>query len=177
MNSFAFHNPALVRRFGTILVVGTSALLIVLALLLANVVLGKYDDIAAQQDTVARAERVAGQQTDSPEAATFYSAETPQLAQSQMQTDMQAIAEQNQVRLEVIRADQIEDLGGSLRMALTLNGVVPESELGAYLTSLASHDPMIVVESVSLRRARAANRNVDSRPLAVQLKLSGFATK
>jgi hypothetical protein len=177
MNSFAFHNPALVRRFGTILVVGTSALLIVLAIILANVVRGNYDDIAAQQDTIARAERVTDQQSDRPESTTFYSAETPQLAQSQMQTDMQAIAEQNQVRLEVIRADQIEELGGSLRMALTLNGVVPESQLGAYLTSLASHEPMIVVESVSLRRARATDRRVDSRPLAIQLKLSGFATQ
>ena len=177
MSSFTFYNPQLVRRFGTLMVIGTSVLLVLLMLLLANVVRGKYNDITELQTTIIRAERYTVAQDSPTVTSSFYSSDTPQLAQSQMQSDMQALADQNQVVLEVIRANQIEELNGALRLALTLNGVVPESQLGAYIASLASHEPMIVVESISLRRARATRRGVDNRPLAIQLKLSGFAAQ
>lgn len=174
MSSFAFYNPALVRRFGTLLIIGTSVIMVLLAVLFANIARSNYSDIADQQETIIMAERAASQQASPDVLSKFYVNDTPQLAQSQMQTDMQALAEQNQVILEVIRADQIEQLSGALRLALTLNGVVLESQLGGYLESLAAHNPEIVVESVSLRRARSTNRQVDDRPLAIQLKLSGF---
>lgn len=174
MSNFNFHNPTLVRRFGTLLVISTSVLLIILTLSLANVARGNYAEISSQQETILRAERIASEQVAPETQARFYTSATPQLAQSQMQTDMQALAQQNDVRLEVIRADQIEQLSGALRMALTLNGVVMESQLGGFLESLTAHQPQIVVESVTLRRARSSNRTVDDRPLAIQLKLSGF---
>ncbi|MDP5086686.1 MAG: GspMb/PilO family protein [Yoonia sp.] len=174
MSSFAFYNPTLVRRVGTLLVMGTSILLILLTLFLANVARNNYDDIALEQETILRAQRATTEQVAPDVLSKFYSADTPQLAQSQMQTEMQALAQQNQVRLEVIRADQIEQLSGALRMGLTLNGVVSESQLGGFLESLTAHEPKIVVESVSLRRARATNQTVDDRPLAIELKLSGF---
>ncbi len=174
MNSFTFYNPTLVRRIGTLLVVGTSVVMVLLTVLLANIARGNYSDITNQQDMILRAERAASQQAAPQVLSNFYDNETPQLSQSQMQTDMQALAEQNQVRLEVIRADQIEQLNGALRMALTLNGALPESQLGGFLESLAAHEPRIVVETISLRRARSTNRSSDDRPLAIQLKLSGF---
>lgn len=174
MTSFNFHNPTLVRRFGTLLVIGTSVLLVLIMLMLANIARGNYANISAQQETILRAEQIASDQIAPEVQAKFYSSATPQLAQSQMQTDMQALAQQNDVRLEVIRADQIEQLNGALRMALTVNGVVLESQLGGYLESLAAHEPEIVVESITLRRARSNNRSSDDRPLAIQLKLSGF---
>ena len=176
MNSFTFYNPTLVRRIGTALVVGTSALLVVFAVFLANVARGNYDNITGQLETIARAERATadGMPTADP---SFYLADTPQLAQSQMQTDMQALARQNQVDLEVIRAEQIEQINGALRMSLTLNGVVFESQLGAFLNTLATHEPMIVIDSISLRRARSSQRGIDNRPLAIRMKLSGFAAQ
>lgn len=177
MGGFTFHNPALVRRFGTVLVVGTSILLIILTLVMTNIARSKYAGINAQQDAIAMAERASEAESASQSQATFYVSETPQLAQSQMQSDMQELADQFDVRLEVIRADQVEPLNGSLRLALTLNGVVQESQLGGFMENLANHDPMIVVESISLRRARSSNRNADERPLAIQLKLSGFASQ
>lgn len=177
MSEFTFHNPTLVRRFGTLLVVGTSVLLIVLTLVLTNIARSKYAGISDQLDAIAMAERAAQPQAGALAQNTFYVSDTPQLAQAQMQSDMQALADEYQVRLEVIRADQVEPLNGSLRLALTLNGVVQENELGSFLESLASHDPMIVVDSISLRRARSNNRNADERPLAIQLKLSGFASQ
>jgi len=175
MSTFTFHNPALVRRFGTLLVIGTAIGLLILTLIITNVARNKYAAIDSQRDTIARAEAATQNETRAQGAITFYESETPQLAQSQMQSDMQELADQNQVRLEVIRADQVEQLNGSLRLALTLNGVVQESQLGGFLEALASHEPMIVVDSISLRRARSTNRGTDERPLAIQLKLSGFA--
>lgn len=174
MSSFSFYNPTLVRRTGTLLIIGTSILMVLLTVLFANIARGNYSDIADQQETILLAERAASQQTSPQVLSKFYVSDTPQLAQSQMQTDMQALAEQNRVVLEVIRADQIEQLNGALRLALTLNGVVLESQLGGYMESLAAHEPEIVVESVNLRRARNPNRGTDDRPLAIQLKLSGF---
>lgn len=177
MSSFTFHKPQLVRRAGTLLVIGTSIVLLLLTLFLTNIVRAKYQDISEQQQLVMRSERLNTAQAGPTTASTFYSGDTPQLSQSQMQSDMQTLADQNKVILEVIRADQIEELGGALRLALTLNGVVRESELGAYIANLADHEPTIVVESISLRRARTNNRGVDDRPLAIQLKLSGFAAQ
>lgn len=174
MNSFAFYNPTLVRRVGTLLIVGTSIVLVLLTILLANMARGNYADISDQQEMILRAERAASQQVSPEVLSKFYESDTPQLAQSQMQTDMQALAEQNQLRLEVIRADQIEQLDGALRMALTLNGALPESQLGGYLASLAAHEPQVIVESITLRRARSISGGTDDRPLAIQLKLSGF---
>lgn len=175
MSVFTFHNPALVRRFGTLLVIGTAIALLILTLIVTNIARNKYAAIDTQRDMIAQAEAAAENQGNRQDPVTFYESETPQLAQSQMQSDMQELADQNQVRLEVIRADQVEQLEGSLRLALTLNGVVEESQLGGFLEGLASHEPMIVVDSISLRRARSSNRGVDERPLAIQLKLSGFA--
>lgn len=174
MSSFAFYNPTLVRRFGTLLIIGTSILMVLLTVFLANIARGNYSDITDQQETILMAQRATSQQASPQVLSKFYVSDTPQLAQSQLQTDMQALAEQNQVVLEVIRADQIEQLNGALRLALTLNGVVLESQLGGYMESLAAHEPQIVVESVNLRRARNPNRGTDDRPLSIQLKLSGF---
>ncbi|MEM8537908.1 MAG: GspMb/PilO family protein [Pseudomonadota bacterium] len=177
MDSFTFHNPTLVRRVGTTLVVGTSILLVIFAVILANIARSNYADISAQQETILRAERLVSDDNQPSTAKTFYIADTPQLAQSQMQTDMQALAQQNQVDLEVIRAEQIEQINGALRLSLTFNGVVFESQLGAFLASIAAHEPMIVVENISIRRARSGQRGVDSRPLAIRMTLNGFAAQ
>ena len=96
------------------------------------------------------------------------------MSQSEMQSDMQDLAGEFNVRLEVIRADQVEQVANNVRMVLTLNGVVSESQLGGYLVALARHEPMIVVDNIGLRRARSPNRNQDERLLAIQLKLSSY---
>ncbi len=174
IDNFTFHNPGLVRRFGTLLVVGTAFVLLLLTLLLTSVARNGYASMDTQRAAIAQAEAATERQGNAGVGITFYESETPQLAQSQMQSDMQALADQNQVQLEVIRADQVEQLQGALRLTLTLNGVVAENQLGGFLESLASHDPMIVVDSIVLRRGRSSSQGIDDRPLAIQLKLSGF---
>ncbi len=177
MNAFMFRNRAAVRRMGYGIVVGTSVALMVVTGLVWRTAQNKLDDIAALEATITRAQQVQARTTTQGTGVSFYESDTPQLAQSQMQSDMQALADENSVRLEVIRADQIEQVGSQVRMALTLNGVVPENQLGGYLRGLADHEPMIVVDTVNLRRARSSGRGNDERLLAIQLKLSGFATQ
>lgn len=175
MNAFAFRDAAAVRRMGRFIVIGTCAALIVLSGLVWRMAQNRQADIAALEAAVARAADAGVRGTAPGDTISYYESETSQLAQSQMQSDMQALAEQYQVSLEVIRADQIERLGAQARLALTLNGVVPEHQLGAYLQGLADHRPMIVVETINLRRARSTGRGTDERLLALQLELSGFA--
>lgn len=176
MSAFVFQKPNAVRWFGSGLIIAGCLAFIAAAFALSQFVTGRYDNIAQMNETIARAERLdlsAGQEQD----ITLYQNETPQLSQAEMQSDMQELAREHRVLLEVIRADQIEQLPGNVRLALTLNGVVPEEQLGAYLLSIAMHEPMIVVESIDLRRARSSNRALGERPLSIQLKLSGYSSR
>ena len=177
MSEFVFQNPSVVRRFGSTLVIGASIVIVLAALLVWNFVTQRFDNIADLNATIARAEQLSSASQSNSAQISFYRSETSQLSQSQMQSDMQDLAQQYQVRLDVIRADQIEQLEGNVRIALTLNGVVPESQLGGYLQNLAAHDPMIIVDSINLRRARSSRSSQDDRLLAIQLKLSGFSTQ
>lgn len=176
MSEFIFQNPSAVRRFGSTLVITTSVAIICLGFFVWNFVANRYDDIADLNATIARASQLAVASQSNSEQFSFYQFDTAQLSQSEMQSDMQELAQEFRVRLEVIRADQIEQLQENVRMTLTLNGVVPEDQLGGYLLSLANHEPMIVVDNISLRRARSTNRSTNERMLAIQLKLSGFST-
>lgn len=177
MSEFVFQNPSAVKRVGTALVVGSSVLIILIALSVWNFVSARFNNIRDLNATIARAEQLATSSQSNNALISFYESETPQLSQAQMQSDMQALAQEYQLRLEVIRADQIEQFEGNVRLALTLNGVVPEEQLGGYLQNLAVHEPMIMVDSINLRRARSTRNAQDSRPLAIQLKLSGFARR
>lgn len=177
MSAFVFQKPNAVRRFGVGLIVAACILCIVAAAAFANLVTQRYARIVELNDTVAQAARLAISDARASTAFTLYESETPQLSQAEMQSNMQELAQAHRVSLEVIRADQIEPLPGNVRLVLTLIGVVPEEQLGAYLVSIANHEPMIVVDSISLRRARTTNRALGERPLSIQLQLSGFATR
>ncbi|MFQ1699193.1 GspMb/PilO family protein [Loktanella agnita] len=175
MTGFIFRDTAAVWRMAQIIVLGSCAGLIVLGFWVWGMAADRQSEIATLEARIALAAQVDTQATALGDGISFYESETSQLAQSEMQSDMQDLAEENQVSLEVIRADQIERVGANVRMTLTLNGVVNETQLGGYLRALADHNPMIVVDAISLRRARSVGRGNDQRPLAIQLKLIGFA--
>ncbi len=177
MNAFAFRDAAAVRQMGSALVIGTCLALMAVSALVWSIAQKRAEDIAALEDMVARAEQLSTRPTAPGPGISVYQSDTPQLAQSQMQSDMQELAEEFDLRLEVIRADQIEQLGAQVRMALTLNGVVPEAQLGGYLQGLSQHEPIVIVDSINLRRARSTTRGSDERLLSIQLKLHGFATQ
>ncbi|GFE66485.1 type II secretion system protein GspM [Litoreibacter roseus] len=178
MSTFVFRDPNAPRRtvLGLATGVGVAGLLIAVALWsgLQRQATGLTD----LRDTIARGEAATASQAQrQANEVSFYIGDTPQLAQTEMQSDMQALAEDHGLKLEVIRADAIEDAGSQIRLGLILNGVIPEANLGTFMTQLEAHRPMILVDEIDLRRARTSARNADTRPLAMQLKLSGFAER
>lgn len=176
MSDFNFAKPDLPRRVA----LGTGYGLAGLFTLVALMLIAGHDDrrasIAEMEAVVARVE---GEGADGGAAlgpAAFYTGETPQLAQAALQTDLQSLAEANSVEIEVIRADQIEQIDGFVRLNLTLNGIAPEAELGRFLHGLAAMEPIVVVEQLSLRRARSS-RSEAERNVAFQAQVFGLASR
>ena len=102
----------------------------------------------------------------------FFPGETPQLAQVALQTSLQTLAEQNRIDIEMIRADEIEQIDGVVRLNLAINGIAPEVELGAFLHGLASMKPIVIVEDLKLRPARTSRTNPERR-ITFQARLYG----
>ena len=73
-----------------------------------------------------------------------------------MQTNLQELAQSFDIQIEVIRADEIEQIDGFVRLNLTLNGVAPEQRLGEFLHGIGTLEPMVIVEQLNLRRARTS---------------------
>jgi hypothetical protein len=175
MSTFRFAQPDLPRR----VTIGAGYGIAALCVLLALILIAGHDDrraaIAENNAVIARAEggetRGAGL---APEA--FYTGETPQLAQAALQTDLQTLAETHSIEIEVIRADQIEQIDGFVRLNLTLNGVAPEAELGRFLHGLATMEPIVVVEQLTLRRARTSRTEAE-RKIGFQAQLFGLADR
>lgn len=174
MTAFVFRNPAVIRRLGRAIVIGMSVFAILVAVTLWSVVQRGNTEIQSLQATIATARMIAARPASEAAAVSTYQSETSQLAQAQLQSDMQALANAHDLQLEVIRADQITPNAGLLELGLTLNGVMPEPQLGAFLLALTQHQPTVVVDSINLRRARSMTQGVDDRLLSIQLELVGF---
>lgn len=176
MSAFHFHRPELPRR----VLLGSGYAAALALTLLALVLVSGHDNrragIAEMEALITRAE-TAGSGTGAglPPGA-FFKGDTPQLAQAALQTDLQALAEAHSIEIEVIRADQIEQIEGFVRLNLTLNGVAPEVELGRFLHGLAMMEPIVVVEQLTLRRARSS-RSDDERRVTFQAELFGLANQ
>jgi hypothetical protein len=174
MTAFHFSDPGLPRRVALGAVYGVAGLCTLLAL---SLIAGHNDRravIAEMKDVVARAEGIESSGGTGLPPQAFYTGETPQLAQAALQTDLQALAEIHSIEIEVIRADQIEQIDGFVRLNLTLNGVAPEAELGRFLHGLAALSPIVVIEDLSLRRVRTTRTDAD-RKIAFQAELFGLA--
>jgi hypothetical protein len=173
---FHFHRPDLPRR---VLLASGYAVAAVLTLLALGLVAGHDDrkaEITEMEALIARADAAgSGAGAGLPPAA-FYVGDTPQLAQAALQTDLQALAETHSIEIEVIRADQIEQVEGFVRLNLTLNGVAPEVELGRFLHGLAAMEPIVVVEQLNLRRARSSRSDAERR-VTFQAELFGLANR
>jgi hypothetical protein len=176
MSGFHFANPGLPRRVALGAAYGLAGFFSLLALALIAGHDSRRAEIAEMKDVIARAEAAASRgETGLPPAA-FYTGETPQLAQAALQTDLQALAEAHSIEIEVIRADEIEQIDGFVRLNLTVNGIAPETELGHFLHGLAAMEPVIVVELLSLRRVRDT-RSEAERKVAFQAELFGLANR
>lgn len=176
MSDFRFAKPALPMRAVTtagaaLVVLITGAGLILLA--------GADSQRAAQaqnRDIIARAAAANAAGDPALQADQFYKGDTPQLAQAALQTNLQTLAQNFGIEIEVIRADDIEQIDNVVRLNLTLNGVAPEAELGAFLHGLGTLKPAIIVEQLNLRRARTS-RSESTRKVAFQTQLYGLAAR
>ncbi len=172
MSTFHFANPDLPRKVATGAACSFAAVLVLFGLLMIAASNGRIDDIADNRAMIARAEAVSGSLTNGLSDEAFFPGETPQLAQAAVQTNLQGLAEAHRISIETIRANEIELVDGMVRLNLAINGVAPEAELGAFLYGLASMNPIIVVEDLTLRAARASRSNPERR-IAFQASLYG----
>lgn len=175
MNMYRFYDTALVARtrqglfaalgLGTVLIVG----------------LGLWwawtakQNIAELQTRIARVSALPAQTTGSE--TLFFAAESPNIAQTRLQTQVQEIATAHKLEIEVIRSDELEDQGRTLSLGILLNGVIPEDEFAGFLTALEAAEPKIMVTSLDLRRARVASRRDPTRKLALRMGLKGMMLK
>ena len=176
MRAFHFYRPDLPRR---VLLACGFAVAVALALMALALVAGHDDrkaEIAEMEALIARADAAGSSGGAGLPPAAFYKGDTPQLAQAALQTDLQALAETHSIEIEVIRADQIEQIDGFVRLNLTLNGVAPEVELGRFLHGLAAMEPIVVVEQLTLRRARTSRSDAERR-VTFQAELFGLANR
>ena len=176
MSVFHFAQPALPRRVALTAAYGVAGLCTLLALALIAGHDDRRAEIAEMEAVIARAAGAGSAGGTGLPPAAFYTGETPQLAQAALQTDLQALAETHSIEIEVIRADQIEQIDGFVRLNLTLNGVAPEAELGRFLHGLAAMEPIVVVEQLSLRRARTSRSDAE-RKITFQAELFGLANR
>ena len=176
MSDFRFHKNALPGRMLSLAGVAIVLGLCLIAMLAWSSAQGRQALAADMRATIARADGLAGSAVAGPDATSFYVGDTPQLAQAAMQTNLQTLAETFGIQIEVIRADAIEQVDRFVRLNLTLNGVAPEASMGAFLHGLAALEPMVIVEEMSLRRARTS-RSDPERRVAFQAQLYGLAER
>jgi len=176
MSAFRFLKPALPQR---IVLLSGYALIGVIALIglaLMSGADGRKSQMAEMQQVIARAAQVTESTTVGLPDTAFYTGETPQLAQAVLQSNLQALAEANRISIDVMRADQIDQIDGFVRLNLTLTGVAPEPDLGGFLHGLAVLEPIVVISEISLRRARENRRNAQRR-VSFQVQLYGLAQR
>lgn len=172
MGRFHFANPDLPRKVALAAGGGLAAALVLFGLLMMSASSARLDNIADKEALIARADALSGQAAGGLSDDAYFPGATPQLAQAAVQTSLQTLAEAYRINIDTIRADEIEQIDGVVRLNLSINGVAPETELGAFLHGLADMTPMVVVEDLSLRAARSSRTNPERR-IAFQASLYG----
>lgn len=172
MSTFHFANPDLPRRVTLWFGAAVGAVIVLFGLIMVAAASDRLGSIADKQATIARAEALSGSLASGLSDDAFFPGETPQLAQAAVQTSLQALAEAHRISIEMIRADEIEQIDGVVRLNLAINGIAPEAELGAFLYGLASMTPIVVIEDLTLRPARTSRTNPERR-ITFQASLYG----
>lgn len=163
MSGFHFRNPDLPRKVALGFGIGAAAILALLGVAMVSAANARVDTIATKNDTIARAAAMSNGGLGGLSEDAFFPGATPQLAQATVQTSLQALAETHRVDIEMIRADEIEQIDGVVRLNLAINGIAPEAELGAFLHGIAAMRPILVVEDLTLRVARTSRTNPERR--------------
>lgn len=172
MSAFHFANPELPRRVSSIVGGVLAGGFVLVGLIIFAAANDRMSSISDKQNTIARASALSSSLSSGLSNDAFFPGETPQLAQAAVQTSLQALAQAHRIDIEMIRADEIEQIDGVVRLNLAINGIAPEVELGAFLYGLASMNPIVVIEDLTLRSARTSRTNPERR-IAFQAGLYG----
>ena len=172
MSAFHFAKADLPQTVSLAVWSGIAAIAVGFGLMMLGAANDRLGAIADKSATIARAEAVSGRISGGLADSAFFEGETPQLAQTALQSSLQALAQSHRIDIEMMRADEIEQVDGLVRLNLAINGIAPEAELGAFLYGLASMNPIVVVEGLTLRAARASRTNPERR-VVFQAKLYG----
>lgn len=172
MSTFHFANPDLPRKVSLATGGLVAGALVFFGLLMVSASSDRLGSISDKKATIARAATLSSSLSGGLSDDAFFPGETPQLAQAAVQTSLQALAQAHRIDIEMIRADEIEQIDGVVRLNLAVNGIAPETELGAFLYGLASMNPIVVIEDLKLRPARTSRTNPERR-IAFQASLYG----
>ncbi len=94
--------------------------------------------------------------------------------QSALQSFVKDVAGRHQAVIETIQVLKSERVGGLSRVALKLDGVIPEPKLGALLADFATGEPLILLQAMELRTAIVQQNRINNggTPVdAVQVRL------
>ncbi|MEM7752379.1 MAG: type II secretion system protein GspM [Pseudomonadota bacterium] len=172
MSAFHFANPDLPRRVALCFGGAVAVAIVLFGFIMLGAANNRLGSIADKESIIARADALSGTLASGLSDDAFFPGETPQLAQAAVQTSLQGLAEAHRIDIEMIRADEIEQIDGVVRLNLTINGIAPEAELGAFLYGLASMNPIVVIEDLTLRPARTSRTNPERR-ITFQASLYG----
>lgn len=175
MNAYHFSDPGAVGKARTSLAIAAA---VGLALVLGAGLMWTHQQqgtVADLQDRIARANALP--QSAGQDSGVFLAAEDPNIAQTRMQTQVQELAAQHNMEIEVIRATDVTDEGRVIALGLTVKGVVAEADFAPFLTALSQTEPRILLDEIDLRRARLVSRRDPTRKLAVSLGMSTLMQK
>ena len=172
MSAFHFANQDLPRKVTLAVGAGLAAVLVLFGLAVNSAANNRYASVADKKAIVARADNLTGSLASGLSDDAFFPGQTPQLAQAAVQTSLQALAQAHRIDIEMIRADEIEQIDGVVRLNLAIKGIAPEVELGAFMYGLASMTPIVVIEDLTLRPARTSRTNPERR-ISFQASLYG----
>ncbi|MEO0822338.1 MAG: GspMb/PilO family protein [Pseudomonadota bacterium] len=128
-------------------------------------------DIADKRALIQRAAMT----VDAGPAIAVYEAATAEEARARFQTDIQAIADAHGLAVETLGTADMVITDGLVRMALTVNGSLPENALGALLVALEAARPAILLDGISLRRARGRQAANAARLLPIRIEIAAYA--
>lgn len=110
-----------------------------------------------------------------PAAIEAYAAQTAEEARARFQTDLQALADESGLAIETLDAAELVLVNGMVRIGLTVSGSIPENELAGLLVALDAARPVMLVEGISLRRARGRQAVDAPRELPIRLEIAAYA--
>ncbi|MEL6480619.1 MAG: GspMb/PilO family protein [Pseudomonadota bacterium] len=171
MSEFRFPNPSRAKlafgAFATVVALGLGTLGLE-AIAAINALETEIEDQKALLSRARLAEAPA-------QAIDAYRASTAEEARARFQTDLQGLADEAGLAIETLDTAELVLVNGMVRMGITIKGSIIESELATLLVALDAARPFMLVEGITLRRARGQRSKTTPRELPIRLEIAAYA--